>query len=342
MTGAIGGTVAVYFHDSIEEMPLETEFFTISACEREPWAEDPNTSPSDYWPAITGVSHTVCPLNLHNDRAWTGIICISDNVSATPLIRAANLSSLTDCYRCPTGIHGDDIVRDANNEPTSIQWRKGFETFVSEFNLENDLGGMAAARIWGLAAFLNWTATCFTLHPTDMAEHLIPSVERLRIVFCPSSDETEDHTEQGMPWHPPTYEPEHIGRARHPVLKYILDEQHRQYSNDPSLKRLVYGAICCVIVQETYSSALVQLAKSALSWLDQCTGTDLTEEISLLETVELDGEDMARSRSVPIRRTDDIDIHGREIRENCSICDHEIEWYSPLQSQCVFGHLFGT
>lgn len=239
------------------------------------------------------------------------------------------------------------MVHYADDECSSLQWRKGIETYRSNFDLENDLGGMSKETIWGLATYRGWTVTCFTLHPTHMPEHVTPSLERSRIVFCPPSEDAQDHTRPGMPWHSPHINREYAERAREPVLKYILQERHREVRGDPSLKRLLYNAICSVIVRETYSSELVKLAKSAISWLDKNTGADLTDEIDILEQIEIDeieidgNFNMAFPRSIPVKRSDEIDLHGRDLRENCPICDLDIEWYSASESRCTGGHCFG-
>ncbi|KAI5304348.1 hypothetical protein KEM56_006604 [Ascosphaera pollenicola] len=85
--------------------------------------------------------------------------------------------------------------------------QRRIEAFRNTFDLEYDLGGKSVARIWGLAKYIpkqrhmldesdghpdEYTAACFTLHPTEMAEHSMPSEALMRIVISSTSDVDHD------------------------------------------------------------------------------------------------------------------------------------------------------
>ncbi|WEW62037.1 hypothetical protein PRK78_007537 [Emydomyces testavorans] len=324
VVGIFGGILTVAFEDSIENVGLEQRSLKTVLCQRYLGSDNPDaTAPTDWSPV-------------------SGIISTFDVDLKAPVIRAASLLSSADCHILPTNKQGNEAATGDANQPSNSEWQRQMEHFRSRFDLDQDLGGMSATRIWGLDTYRGWLAACFTIHPTDMAEHLTPSHERLRVVFAPLRDELRDHTRLGMPWHRPVLNHNDVENARQVVLQYILDEEHRRLSDDPWLKRIVYVASCCVITQSKYDVELAHRAKLALSWLHECTGLDFTEETSSLDDAQDFNTKNAPPRRISATPTEETNRFASDVFEKCEICGARMEWCSATESQCVEGHLFGT
>ncbi|KAI1918992.1 hypothetical protein LOZ58_006538 [Ophidiomyces ophidiicola] len=219
------------------------------------------------------------------------------------------------------------------------EWGKAIENCRALFDLDNDLGGMATARVWGISRYHEWIAVCFTVHPTDTVEHLTASHSRLRVSFCQARRISEGQTDVMPMWHVPL---QHDSlKARYRVLEYALSQQNRSVPDDPSLKRLVYSACCSVLVCPEREKQILRLVRSALSWLQESSSFDLMTEISFLNRLEVCPDDNADVHCIiPAKPQDQIDNPAGEILEICEICRSGIGWYSNKESQCFEGHVF--
>lgn len=228
----------------------------------------------------------------------------------------------------------------------SREWdlRNQIEGFRSKFDLDHDLGGMSVAKVWGIASYRDWVVAIFTVHPTDMVEYITASQERSRLVFAPPTT-LDGQTESGsrMPWKISQVDNSTNREAQNRILRFILAESNnQQMSNDPWLRKVQYAALCCVIVSQAQDTFLLSRAKSILLTISNSVEENFVEENALLAKLgpEFSSHDDVeiQPRSIP-PKSQQI---SNSIFEFCDICGSGIEWYSPEESQCAGGHLFGT
>ncbi|KAK2861095.1 hypothetical protein FQN49_004549 [Arthroderma sp. PD_2] len=221
----------------------------------------------------------------------------------------------------------------------------GIERFRDRFDLDYDLGGMSIAKTWGLCSHRGWIVTCATFHPTDMVQHTTSSQERTTVFFAPPCQDRFDHTEPGMPWHLPIITPEGIHDSACKIIQFTLEHQGTLCINDPWTQKLLYTAACCVIVHYNSDPSLITLAQGTIQALTQESRVDLSQEITHLHELEqeLPVLDPYRSRTkiIPPKSGSQLECAGGNMFENCDICGSGIEWFSPVESQCAEGHLFG-
>ncbi|KDB21675.1 hypothetical protein H109_06389 [Trichophyton interdigitale MR816] len=215
--------------------------------------------------------------------------------------------------------------------------RRNVEDFRDRFDLDYDLGGMSTARTWGLCSHRGWIATCATFHPTDMVQHTTSSQERTTIFFAPPSLERSDHTEPGLPWHMPAITSSSIQQSAGKVIAFTLANKQPQSPDDPWLRKLLYAAASATIFYSALGSS--SHAKEVLQDLACESSIDLGLEISMLEDLAK-GSGKLNAVTIPPKPTEKLESNGAGIFEQCDICGGGIEWFSPVESQCVGGHLF--
>jgi Transcription factor IIIC subunit delta N-term len=64
---------------------------------------------------------------------------------------------------------------------------KKIEEARNEFDSNHSLDGNARVRKWGFASRDSQDAACITIHPSDMVEYTIPSMEKCTLLFAPSA-----------------------------------------------------------------------------------------------------------------------------------------------------------
>ncbi|DAA74787.1 TPA_exp: Uncharacterized protein A8136_3103 [Trichophyton benhamiae CBS 112371] len=215
--------------------------------------------------------------------------------------------------------------------------RRNVEGCRDRFDLDYDLGGMSTAKTWGLCSHRGWIATCATFHPTDMVQHTTSSQERTTIFFAPPSLERSDHTEPGLPWHMPAITPTSIQHSAGKVIAFTLANKQPQSPDDLWLRKLLYAAACSTVFHSALESS--SLAKEVLQDLARESSIDLGLEISMLEDLA-EGSDKLKAVTIPPKSTEQLESNGAGVYEQCDICGGGIEWFSPVESQCVGGHLF--
>ena len=221
-------------------------------------------------------------------------------------------------------------------------WRRQIEGIRDRFDLDNDLGGYAVAKTWGLDSHCGWMAACFTLHPTDMVEHRTSSHDRLTVVFSPPGQSQEPDAR--VPWSLPSITDDAIREAREELLKFILHPKKREYAGASWQKKLLYAASCCTIIEHAQQPDLLALSKSTLEWLSARIGVDLSFEISCIIDAESRLSQSSGTevrRTIPAKTAERLRGIGSEVFEVCEVCGGGIEWYSANESQCSSGHVFG-
>ena len=211
-------------------------------------------------------------------------------------------------------------------------WKNQLDDVRERFDLDCDLGGLAIARVWGLASHRGLAAAAITLHPGDLVDYRTTSGERTSIVFSPASLHSPNNELSISGQSSVDLSPEFLQAKRETVLGYILFSYDSDTNTFPWSQRLLYAAACCTAVG-SHKQELISQAKHALEWLAATAEVDLTEEISTCST--------PGGKKIKARSTEQLDGLENTIYEICSICDAGIGWYSPQEAQCASGHLFG-
>ena len=211
-------------------------------------------------------------------------------------------------------------------------WKNQLDDVRERFDLDCDLGGLAIARVWGLASHRGLAAAAITLHPGDMVDYRTTSGERTSIVFSPASLHSPNNELSISGQSSVNLSPEFLQAKRETVLGYILFSYDSDTNTFPWSQRLLYAAACCTAVGSR-NQELISQAKHTLEWLAATAEIDLTEEISTCST--------PGGKKIKARSTEQLEGSLNTIYEICSICDAGIGWHSPQEAQCASGHLFG-
>lgn len=225
-------------------------------------------------------------------------------------------------------------LTESQETPTTAEplWKKQFEDFKERFDIDRDLGGLAIARIWGLATHHGIVAAALTLHPGDMIEYRIGAEERTTIVFSDGNvSEEAALSEPTLPMPEIDRSPAFLRSRREIVLDIALSHEADDLSSNAWSQKLLYAAACCAIV-ESHDDRVRSRAKAAFERLATSSGVDLTEEISGCSS---------EASTVNPKPADVTHGPGAKFIEKCEICEQSLSWYSPQEAQCASGHLFG-
>lgn len=274
-------------------------------------------------------------------------------------------------------------VRNRNQLPTfdaEPPISREITRFRSAYDTEHVLAGNSVARIWGIAPYTLYTNTaaddedasddapapsgrpesvcaCFTLHPTDLVETLIPSQVMMRIVFAPVKSDDDDDAAQRSATVIPYGElsAEKVGRARRGVLGLVLQKflhQQQQQKEEEEEKgdsgqsqpsthtdtlydKLVYAAACCSMMSHSQDTHLRGLARAVIDRLaERYPAVDFAQERVFCDNECRDGEERR------ITAKTDADKAAAAIAEVCEICGAGLVWYEANEAQCSEGHVF--
>ncbi|GAD92917.1 hypothetical protein ANI_1_474054 [Paecilomyces variotii No. 5] len=236
-------------------------------------------------------------------------------------LHVGTLGAYAQSYTCPT--------IDEEGQVFQAPWKKQLEDFRERFDIDRDLGGLTAARIWGMDSWKGLIAVAFTLHPGDMVEYTTTAEERTTLMI--SHLDPPKAVSVASMLYPSGWTPESIPEKRKLILGFTLGlETENQYS-DPWSQRLLYAACACAITS-CRDEHLLSLAHSVLEKLGTATGADLADEKSRCSTAD----------SIVLNPKSDEQLSGAggALFEKCSICDTGMEWYSAEEAQCTEGHIF--
>lgn len=216
----------------------------------------------------------------------------------------------------------------SDHTPFSLPpWKAAIDDYTDQFDIDRDLGGMVTGRIWGLACHNGHLAVAFTVHPKDMIEYRTAAEERTTVVFIPLDKQGEEESAIATSEPPADQTAELQREKREAVLGYILHADQRPDGYSALSKKVIYAAARCAIL-DCENEALLARARESLEWLMTLTGLDLREE-------------MSRSSVVEPKSLETLEPPGKEIFEQCDICDADIACNSVQESQCANGHVFG-
>ena len=261
------------------------------------------------------------------------------SVSGTLILQASGLLSGPFAIRILSDVGGDRELY--------VPYRSALHTQAStlqkEFDRDHDLGGLSVTKTWGLASWGPYTASCITMHPSDMVEYSLISEQRCHILFVKegASEDLEDDTI--FPWQDSSSDvhPQTGSTVLEKVLS-VLDKtasQHRAAGT-----RITYNVCCAAMTCSTIPQW--HLVEGLLRYLSTLNGISCEAELGLLHSIR----DSQMSMSERIERMNDIARARMEQHEffmpnllynSCSICNQLIAWRSLDEAYCMSGHQFG-
>lgn len=215
------------------------------------------------------------------------------------------------------------------------------------FDNGHDLGGLSVMKTWGLTSLGGYIATCVTVHPGDMIEYTITSLERSTIVFGQVNDQ-----ERRLPWERAAEQTVTEAEARARIIDTIFTAETDQDGKDRSVmtNRIIYAATCASMqLWDSFRFERLERAKKALRKLESVTDFAFVLEIAYIERLlaEQDADhEMQASQIQDLTQqiSDDISLDtptASRIHEMCSICGESIMWDSSDAARCARGHAFG-
>ncbi|RDW58985.1 uncharacterized protein DSM5745_11191 [Aspergillus mulundensis] len=216
----------------------------------------------------------------------------------------------------------------ATGELSTAPWSDKVEDLRDRFDIDRDLGGLAIARIWGLASLQGLIATAVTLQAGDMIEYRINAEDRLSIVFSTADGQPANPENLACLRESPISSVDFARERRDHVLQYILGNHIE--TKDALSPKVLYAAACCAIVQ-SQSAELLAHAREVLERLSANGDLDLSDEIARCSD---------SGGTIEARPAEALNGPGGETFEKCEVCDAGIAWHSAEEARCATGHVF--
>ncbi len=227
-------------------------------------------------------------------------------------------------------------------------WQKQLTDCLSKYDLRYDLGGLAIAKVWGLATLGEYTAVCVTFHPGDMVEYTITSLERAMIIFGHQKlpENGWSHISH-VPWAARELNLRDANTVYSEIVSSVLEFSREDLS--VLCKRIVYAAACVGLLMFSLDISKVNLSEAAFRWLARHNEVDLSEELSLCTELkrrhtgdnDVETGEVAKAgispRSKAILESDKV----QSVLEVCEVCGEGIGWYNIREARCAAGHSFG-
>ncbi|PWY88255.1 hypothetical protein BO70DRAFT_369164 [Aspergillus heteromorphus CBS 117.55] len=201
---------------------------------------------------------------------------------------------------------------------SEVPWNKHLDDIREKYDFDRDLGGLAVARVWGMATYREMSAVGITVHPGDMVEYRTAAEERLTIIVSGPNESQPDVS--------PTTSQD----KREAALSYILHSDDEEQDRPPLSHRILYAAACATIIDSDNEDLQAQ-AHKVLVRLATVTGADLSEELSKCA---------GPRGAIASKSGDMLQGPGMGMFERCDICDAGVGWYSSEEAQCASGHVF--
>lgn len=232
----------------------------------------------------------------------------------------------------------------------SSPWQKQLADSLSKYDLRYDLGGLAFAKVWGLATLGDYTAVCVTFHPGDMVEYTITSLERATVIFGHQERlETEPSHISHLPWAPTKVSLQDANSIYPEIVSSVLEFPRQHLSI--LCKRIVYAAACVGLLMFNLDKSKVDLSLAAFQWLAHDDDVDLSEELNMCTELrrqpttdndaDADPGEAAKASIAPRSRAILKSGHGQSVLEVCEICGEGIGWDGIQEARCAGGHTFG-
>ena len=107
-------------------------------------------------------------------------------------------SSYSTAGKCPWATAIEDTVLD----PKGCLGNRVSE-HKQQFSAQYNLDGRVTYRIWGISEYREYSTVCFTLHPSEMVQYVVPSTERSYLEFAYGSangSSSEEPSISRFPW----------------------------------------------------------------------------------------------------------------------------------------------
>ena len=258
-------------------------------------------------------------------------------------IHASTLLSENRVYLKSTADDFDDQQQSDMLQRQIPNWHKELIKCRNKWDLENDLGGLAVAKTWGLSICGNYVAACFTVHPGDMIQYIQASEETCTVVFgC--------LYEADIPPLPFVLSAAKIAeissKARSEVITMICKYSRKKLEEDLLGRKLLYAAACSTLFQTPIKMDLLQLGKEALAWLGKKDNVDLgsiQKTITDAQFALQNQHETSRSLrfEIPAQR-ERLSVGQRGLFEICEVCGETIGWHNAEEARCAAGHMFGN
>jgi hypothetical protein len=210
------------------------------------------------------------------------------------------------------------------------------------FDRDHDLGGLALAKVWGLASIGHWIAACITLHPGDMVEYMTAADERAYIIMASMIKETDDM----IPW-----ARKQCALALYPFAPnykgpdYSLLTEQTKRGNEKVVQWIIYSVGPDTNVSHDRLSR--QIVRAAWHDIQMFKDHNFNSPSGILENpYEIPKDAIRSSIEWLVPENDSLIARGAisssdlpELQEQCIICDASIPW-TVGTAQCGGGHLF--
>ena len=175
----------------------------------------------------------------------------------------------------PKDVSGQDSLTVSLDEARSEHTNMPSQLFITpllktrmatekeKFGLDNNIGNHVLLRTWGLASFNNLVATCITLHPAKMVEHIAPFEGNSTILFDDGNG--NGNVKSVFPWQ--SSAEVDVAKTQQSILDTILNQnlQRPLALNDLDLK-MVYTAFCGILLLN--DDKRLQRLQAAMDFLD--------------------------------------------------------------------------
>ena len=230
-------------------------------------------------------------------------------------------------------------------EDTSLESR--MSDCRTRFDHGHDLGDLSVMKTWGLASSGGYIAACVSLHPGDMVEYTIQSVERSTLVFA-----EVDNRERRFPWERDAEHDITEAEAQARILDTIFQGGNGQDGKERSVltNRIIYAAAFATMqLGDAVRLERLERAMKALQKLESATGFAFGPEIACIESLLMMMDSDSDKQASEIRNmTQHINMDqyvntpaASRIHEICSICGENIGWDGLDAASCIRGHTFG-
>lgn len=217
----------------------------------------------------------------------------------------------------------------------------------SQFDDQNELGGLSIIKTWGLVSLDSHVAACITLHPGDMAEYTISSQERATIIFNTHRANNPNPKNEYFSWEADLVT-EDCKKSQSKIINSIIEfERQGNFELNELSNRLIYaGSIAASLIWDSERPRRLLAAELALRRLERSAEIKLTlelEALHLLQAPDLGVEEggAAIKRATASRSKGELSLRpAQRLFDICPFCSRAIAWESLKEASCLGGHHF--
>lgn len=250
----------------------------------------------------------------------------------------AEVIQITKCVDVDKGFDRDLVFCPSDE----ADWVHLIRNEKDRFDREHDLGGLALAKVWGLASIGHWVAACITLHPGDMVEYMATADEKACIIMASTIKEADDM----IPW-----ARQECSLALYPFASNYRgpDYSRLQEQRKRGTESIIQWIVCSVgrntkVSKDRLSRQIVRAAWHYIQIFKNHNSDSPTEVLENPYNIPKDAIRNSIEWLVPendslIERGEISSADVPELLEQCIICDAFIPWKIGT-ARCEGGHLF--